>query len=181
MTIQIKTLISTVLFTATFSTALIMPAFAADEAAASAVTSTASAETTTSATTTMEILREKVRADKKLVVANNMNLTDKEAKVFWPIYDAYQKDLQNINKRMATLIDAYALAYNKGAVLNDTAKKLLDDSIAIEISESKLKQTYADKLSKVIPAAKAARYIQIENKIRAIVRYELADAIPLVE
>lgn len=181
MTIQIKTLISTVLFTATFSTALIMPAFAADEAAASAVTSTASAETTTSATTTMEILREKVRADKKLVVANNMNLTDKEAKVFWPIYDAYQKDLQNINKRMATLIDAYALAYNKGAVLNDTAKKLLNDSIAIEISESKLKQTYADKLSKVIPAAKAARYIQIENKIRAIVRYELADAIPLVE
>jgi hypothetical protein len=82
---------------------------------------------------------------------------------------------------MVSVIDAYALAYNKGAVLNDTAKKLLDDSIAIEMSESKLKQTYADKLSKVIPAAKAARYIQIENKIRAIVRYQLAASIPLVQ
>jgi hypothetical protein len=44
-----------------------------------------------------------------------------------------------------------------------------------------LKQTYAEKLSRVIPAAKAARYIQIENKIRAVVRYQLADVIPLVE
>jgi len=181
MTNQIKTLITTALFTAAFFTASTQPVFAANETTDSVATSSASAEVSTSATTTMEILREKVQADQKLVVANNMNLTEKEAKAFWPIYDAYQKDLQSINKRMTGVIDAYALAYNKGAVLNDTAKKLLDDSIAIEISESKLKQTYADKLSKVIPAAKAARYIQIENKIRAIVKYQLAEAIPLVE
>lgn len=181
MSKQIKKLISSALFTAAFSAALVQPAFALNDAATNAVPSSASAEANSSAATTMEILREKVKADKKLVVANNMNLTENEAKAFWPIYDAYQKDLQNINKRLASVIDAYALAYNKGAVLNDTAKKLLDDSIAIEISESKLKQTYADKLSKVIPAAKAARYIQIENKIRAIVRYQLAEAIPLVE
>jgi hypothetical protein len=34
----------------------------------------------------MEILKEKVRADKKLIVASNMNLTDAEAKQFWPLY-----------------------------------------------------------------------------------------------
>jgi hypothetical protein len=181
MTNSIKTLITTALFTAAFSAVSVQTVFAANDVTEAVATSSSSAETSTSATTTMEILREKVKADKKLVVANNMNLTEKEAKAFWPIYDAYQKDLQSINKRMAGVIDAYVLAYNKGAVLNDTAKKLLDDSIAIEISESKLKQTYADKLSKVIPAAKAARYIQIENKIRAIVKYQLAEAIPLVE
>lgn len=176
MSKKIRTLVCLTLFTA----AMTLPAFAANEAVSSAPASAVS-EDSHSATSTMEILRDKVKADKKLVVANNMNLTEKEAKVFWPIYDAYQNDLQGINKRIANVIDAYALAYNKGAVLNDMAKKLLDDSIAIEMSEAKLKQTYADKLSKVIPAAKAARYIQIENKIRAIVRYQLADAIPLVE
>lgn len=181
MSDQIKKAISSVLVTATFFAVLTQPVFAANNTAAPVAASNASTEENASADSTMEILREKVKADKKLVVANNMNLTDTEAKAFWPIYDAYQRDLQAINKRLASVIDAYALAYNKGAVLNDTAKKLLDDSIAIEMSESKLKQTYADKLSKVIPAAKAARYIQIENKIRAIVRYELADAIPLVE
>ena len=33
----------------------------------------------------MEILRQKIKADKKLVVAANMNLTEAEAKAFWPI------------------------------------------------------------------------------------------------
>ena len=37
---------------------------------------------------TMEIVREKVKADKKLLVAQNMHLTDSEAKEFWPIYEA---------------------------------------------------------------------------------------------
>ena len=83
--------------------------------------------------------------------------------------------------RLANVINDYAMAYNKGAVLDGTAKKLLDEAIAIELAEAKLKQTYAAKLGKVLPAAKVARYIQIENKIRAIIRYELAEGIPLVE
>ncbi len=177
MSEKIKKLISTVFVTAAFSAVMAQPAYAAATTEGSGAASAQSS----SAASTMEILREKVKADKKLVVAQNMALTDKEAKEFWPIYEAYQKELGEINKRLGSVIDAYALAYKKGSVLNDTAKKLLDDSIAIEIAESKLKQTYADKLSKVIPAAKAARYIQIENKIRAIVRYQLAEAIPLVD
>jgi hypothetical protein len=115
------------------------------------------------------------------VIANNMNLTDAESKGFWPVYDAYQNDLYQINQRLAKVINDYALAYNKGAVLDDTAKSLLNESIAIEQAEVTLKQSYVPKLIKVIPAAKAARYIQLENKIRAIIRYQLADAIPLVK
>jgi len=42
---------------------------------------------------TMELLREKARADKKLVVATALNLTDSEAKVFWPVYNSYQSDM----------------------------------------------------------------------------------------
>jgi hypothetical protein len=135
----------------------------------------------TSSTSNMEILKQKLKADKKLMVASNMNLTDEEAKAFWPIYDAYQQDLYLINQRLAKVINDYALAYNKGAVLNDTAKTLLDEAIAIDVAEANLKQSYAPKLIKAIPAAKAARYIQIENKVRAIIRYELADAVPLVK
>ena len=128
----------------------------------------------------MQILRDKIKADKKLVVAANMQLTDAEAKAFWPVYDAYQKDLEALNKRMGKAIMDYANAYNKGAVQNDTAKKLLAEALDIEAAEVKLKQSYVPKLEKAIPSTKVARYIQIENKIRAIVRYELAAEIPLV-
>ncbi len=143
---------------------LALPAFAAD----------------TSGTSSMEILRQKITADKKFLVVSNMKLTDAEAKEFWPIYKAYQKDLHQINDRLAKVIKDYAEAYNKGALSDDTAKKLLNEAIAIELAEVKLKQSYIPKLDKILPATKVARYIQIETKIRAIIRYGLADGIPLV-
>lgn len=135
----------------------------------------------TAGTANMEILRQKIKADKKLVVAENLKLTDAEGTAFWPVYDAYQKDLQAINQRLTAAVLAYADAYNKGPVTNDVAKKLLDEALAIDEAEVKLKSTAVPKILAVLPATKAARYIQIENKIRAAVRYELAAGIPLVE
>jgi hypothetical protein len=135
----------------------------------------------TTGTTNMEILRQKVSADKKLVVAENLQLTDAEGAKFWPVYDAYQKDLQAINQRLTNVIKAYADVYNKGAVPNDVAKKLLDEVLAIDDAEAKLKSSSAPKILAVLPVTKAARYIQIENKIRAVIRYELAAGIPLVQ
>ena len=150
-------------------------------AIAAGLAASALAQTQTAGTTNMEILRQKIKADKKLVVAENLKLTDAEGAAFWPVYDAYQKDLQQINQRLVAAIKAYADAYNKGPVTNETAKKLLDESLAIDDAEAKLKSTSVPKIMAVLPAVKAARYVQIENKIRAAVRYELAAGIPLVE
>jgi hypothetical protein len=132
------------------------------------------------ADTNMEILLEKVKADKKLVVAANMDLTEAEGKALWPIYDAYQKDLQTINERLAKTILAYADAYNKTALTDVQAKQLVDEALAIDQDEITLRRTYAARLARVLPAKKVARYLQIENKIRAAIRYELAAGIPLV-
>ena len=129
----------------------------------------------------MEILRQKLKADRKLLVATNMALTDEEAKTFWPIYDAYQADLAGINDRMRKLITAYASAYNKGPIPDETAKQLLSEMMAIDDAELKMRQGYVPKLEKAVPIVKAARYLQIENKIRAIVKYELAGGIPLIQ
>jgi len=73
------------------------------------------------ADTNMQILLDKVKADKKLVVSANMDLNEAEAKAFWPIYDAYQKDLQSINERLAKTIVAYAKRYNQKALTDDLA------------------------------------------------------------
>jgi hypothetical protein len=135
----------------------------------------------TAATTNMDILRQKVKADKKLLVAQNLSLTDAEAAAFWPVYEAYQKELQPINDRMAATIMAYAKAYNAGPVTNDTAKMLIDQSAAIDAAEAALKTSSQAKILAALPATKAARYIQIENKIRAMIRYELAANIPFVQ
>ena len=123
-----------------------------------------------------------MKADKKLVVAANMNLTDAEAKGFWPLDESYQKELDQINQRLGATIGSYADAHRagKGMMPNETAKKLLKEALASEEVEVKLRQAYAAKLEKTLPATKVARYLQIENKIRAILKFELAQGIPLV-
>jgi len=128
----------------------------------------------------MQILREKLKADKKLVVAANMQLTEAEARNFWPVYEDYQKELQKLNERTANAIVAYAKEYNAKSLTDDKAKSLLDQYLGIEESEVKMKRAFVPKLSKVLPGQKVARYLQIENKIRAIVKYELAAEVPLV-
>jgi hypothetical protein len=129
----------------------------------------------------MQILREKIKADKKLLVAANMDLTESEAKGFWPVYEAYQKDLAAINQRIGKLIETYAADYRDGTLTDEKAKKLVDEYVAIGKAEAGLRGSYVPKLSKVLPWKKVARYLQIENKIRAAVNYEFATEIPLVE
>jgi hypothetical protein len=135
----------------------------------------------TAGDTNMQILRDKIKADKKLVVAANMELTEAEAKGFWPIYESYQKDLQALNGRLKQAILSYAAAYNTGSINDQTAKKLSDEVLAIDEDEIKMRKAYSSKLAGVLPGKKVARYMQIENKIRAALRYELAAEIPLVE
>jgi hypothetical protein len=127
----------------------------------------------------MQIVIEKIRADKKLLVAENMQLTETEAKAFWPVYDQYQDELFLLRSRTAKLIKDYADAYDK--MNNDTAKKLLDEFMTIESLGPKLRQAYLPKFRKTLPETKVVRYYQIENKIQAALFYELAANIPLMK
>jgi hypothetical protein len=127
----------------------------------------------------MQIVLEKVRADKKLLVAENMQLTEAEAKAFWPVYDQYQDELFLLRTRTLKLINDFADAYEK--MSNETAKKLMDEFITIENLGPKLRQAYLPKFRKVLPEVKVVRYYQIENKIQAALFYEFAANIPLMK
>lgn len=129
----------------------------------------------------MEILQQKLKADKKLVVAENMELTQTEAGKFWPIYEAYEKDLDKINQRLGRMIATYADDYRNNTLSDDKAKALIKEALSIEDAELKLKRTYSEKLAPVVPQKKVARFLQIQNKIRAAVKYELAAQVPLVQ
>ena len=128
---------------------------------------------------TMELVLEKIRADKKLLVAENLQLTEGEAKSFWPIYGRYQDELFLLRGRTAKLITDYAAAYDQ--MSNDTAKKLLDEYMTIEALGVKLRQAYLPKFRGVLPEVKVVRYYQIENKIHAALAYEIGAKIPLAK
>jgi hypothetical protein len=127
----------------------------------------------------MQLLREKLKADKKLLVAANMNLTEAEAKKFWPVYEDYQKELNNLNDQIAMLLVGYAKEYRANTLTDAKASALIDRAIAIDEAELKGKRALVQKVRAVLPGLKAARYVQLENKIRALVKYEIAGEVPL--
>jgi hypothetical protein len=128
---------------------------------------------------TMDIFREKARADKKLVVASVLELTESEAKVFWPVYNAYQSDMVAHYDRLIKLIDTYSKAYS--AMTDETATKLLTQYLALERNHVALLSSYLPRFQKVLPARKVARLYQVENKVRALVNYDLAREIPFIK
>jgi len=127
----------------------------------------------------MELVREKLRADKKLLVAEGMKLTEAEAKAFWPVYDSYQKELGKLFDRDIKLIQDYAKNYE--TMSDEVAKKLLDEYMAIEGEYLKLRQSYLPKFRKVLSEKRVVRYYQIENKVKAVMEYDLARQIPLMK
>ncbi len=129
----------------------------------------------------MDILRDKVKADKKLLIAENLGLTESESSKFWPFYEEYQKELEAINQRIGKTIESYAAEYNARTLTDEKAKTLMTEALAAEEAELALKRKYLEKLDGVVPAMKAVRYLQMENKIRALIEFDLAANIPLVE
>jgi len=127
----------------------------------------------------MNIVRDAIRAEKKVLVAENMGLTEAEAAAFWPVYEEYQTEMKGIGDRMVKLVENYGATHK--VMTDDTAGKLLKEMLAIQADRVKLQEKYLPKFQKVLPMTKVARYYQIENKVRAVIDYDVASQIPLVK
>jgi hypothetical protein len=128
-----------------------------------------------------QILRDKLRADKKFVVAINLPLTEEEGARFWPVYDAYQAELEAIDVRAVDLILAYQDADTTHTLDDKTAKQLAEAMLAIDDDDAKLRHRYFEKMLGLLSPIKTARYFQIEGRIRAANRNEITSKIPLME
>jgi hypothetical protein len=144
-----------------------------------ALLSTSSAATQDKPADTMDIVRDKVRADKKLMIAMNMELTESEAMKFWPIYEKYQDEWNKLAERTVRMIEDYARNYQ--LMTDEKASRLLDEYLTIECDRTQLFKSYMPEFRKVLSDKKVARYYQLENKIQAVINYELAKKLPLVE
>ena len=122
---------------------------------------------------------ERIKTEKKAWIALNMELAPAEAEAFWPIFEGYQKELNQINTRLARVISDYAAHYRNNTLTDEAARKLTEEMLAVDESGLKMRRAYFNRLSKALPARKVARYLQLENRIHAQVRHELASTLPL--
>jgi len=127
----------------------------------------------------LQQLRADIQADRQAVVAANLGLTDTEGAAFWPLYREYRSEMAQVGDRMQKLIQDYAKVYDNATP--EQAKAMVDELIAIGRAELKIKESYLPKFRKVIPEVKVARFLQIENKLDAVIKVGLAAEIPLIK
>jgi hypothetical protein len=126
----------------------------------------------------LQQLRADIQTDRQALVAANLGLSDAEGEAFWPIYRQYRAEMGAVGDRMQKLITDYAEVWE--APTDDQAGAMVDELMAIRKQDLKVRKSYIKKFRKVLPETKVARFVQLENKIDAIISYGLADAIPLV-
>jgi hypothetical protein len=125
------------------------------------------------------VLLDTIRANRKAFVAVNLGLSDEEAKGFWPLYDKYQSELNPIQDRVVALVEDYTANYRD--LQGDKAVKLVQDYLAAEADRVQVRRSYLPEFAKVLPGRTVARFYQLENKMDAVIRYELARSIPVID
>jgi hypothetical protein len=120
-----------------------------------------------------------VRADKKKIVAESLQLTGVESKAFWPLYEAYQEAIGKLIKRHAALIKMYAAEYEN--LSDQTAETLIAEFLDIETDKLTMKKAYVEKFSRFLSPKKVMKYFQLESKMEKGYEFELATNIPLVK
>ena len=125
----------------------------------------------------LELSREVVDKQKRIIVAGSLPLSDEEADAFWPLFDEFQKELKKIDRRSDRLIAEYSAEY--ATLEGARARAMIDEALRIEEDRVKLKRLWLKRMEPALPPRLLARYFQLENKFQAVVAADLAKQIPL--
>ena len=124
-----------------------------------------------------ELLISQIQADKRAVVLAAMDLNDAEVRGFTPIYDDYQAEMKTIATRTADLINKFAANY--GSMTDGAAKDLLKDFFKLREDRAAAMKKYSKKMERALPPTKVLQWVQIENKLNALLDVEAAAIVPV--
>ena len=127
----------------------------------------------------IKLMRQDLRSQKKLIVAANMQLTEAEALKFWPVYDEYTAETIRNNDTRVALIKEYTGDYD--TLTDAQAQSLLKRWLQADDAEVQLRLKYIPIFSKVLPAKKTARFIQIDRRLGMMIDVQVMSVIPLVQ
>lgn len=158
-----------------------MKQFVAALAAACALAATPAGAQDSNAAAVADLvaMQKAAKVDKRALVTEKLALTPAEAKKFWPVYDAYQRDLAQVTRRRNVALEE--LVARDHPLTDAYARNVMNDLVAVEEAEVRAQRKAVSATMKALPPRKAARYMQLENKLRAVQDYEIAVAFPLAQ
>jgi len=152
----------------------ILIAFAALAALGAAEATLAQATNTRDDT---ELLISQIQTDKRAIVLSTLQLTDPQVQAFTPIYDEYQREMKDLMTRGSEIINKFAANY--GAMTDDAAKDIMKDFFKLRDDRNAVLEKYSKRMQKALPPTKVLQWLQVENKLNALLDVEAAASIPI--
>jgi hypothetical protein len=130
------------------------------------------------AATALAALRERIRTDRKGLVAQHLPLTEAEAKAFWRVYERCHESIESAQRKVyRAIVDCVGA---ESRITDARAKQLVSELLEADADAVRARKACFERVAKVLPGRKAARYFQIENKMAALARFDVAATLPLV-
>jgi len=129
--------------------------------------------------TDIALLRSDVQAQKTDIIGKTLQLSDTDAKPFWPLYREYSTKQQALGDQRVSVIKDYAAQYD--TLTDAQADALMARMIKFNQSRNDLTADYYPKFKKAIGAKQAAKFIQVDNRLTLLVDLQLANSIPIIQ
>jgi hypothetical protein len=111
-----------------------------------------------------------IRTKRIAVFTENIGLTPSEAQIFWPVYNAFDKERMDLMQKRKTLEDK--LEEGKKGLSDAEYRKIANNFVATHMEEARLMESYNTKYLKILPAEKVCKLYQAERKFREYLMHE---------
>ncbi len=134
---------------------------------------------TVSAQELLEMLKSDINTEKRSIVAEVINIPHDQETEFWRIYSEMEQETNVLADRRAANIKKFAENYAN--ITDDIAIDLANTYIGMMTQRYKIYKKYLKKMSKVMPAKEAAKFIQLMGQIQLLIDVQIAAEVPLIE
>lgn len=119
-----------------------------------------------------------IETERRAVFTQNMNLNEADAKIFAPIFNAFESELEVLRKQGIENLKTYGEKYE---TMNDEdAAGIMKKMLANEAKRTSIRKKYNKQVSKALGAKVAARFLQLDSIVAMVLRLSIYDELPLV-
>ena len=126
----------------------------------------------------VEMLKKDIQENSRQIVADNLTLTEEQAKIFWPLYDDYDAAYDRLVDERIKVIEEYMMNYY--GLDEETGKALITKSMDLKQKAVDIQKEYINKMMEVLPVSVVGKFFQIDDRITAIIDIARMANVPLV-
>jgi hypothetical protein len=127
----------------------------------------------------IQLLRSDLKASKRTLIKESMQLDEKQAAAFWPLYNQYDVEQTKLGDQKLALIQDYSRDFL--TMTDEKADQLARRALELDDQRQALRKKYYDLFKKALSTVLVVRFFQLENQIQLVVDLQIAANLPIIE